>query len=104
MVENAGNVDSLKHKAKVIYSLTLSETFTIWHISFQSFSKCFHTCLFFFLLFLGGRRIVIFTVCSFYIVLFATSDAVICRSGTYQSPQSLFSSQNQANGKNSHFL
>ena len=51
MVENAGNVDSLKHKAKVIYSLTLSETFTIWHISFQSFSKCFHTCLFFFLLF-----------------------------------------------------
>lgn len=99
MVENAGNVDSLKSKTKLIYSLTLSYL-TVWHISFQAFSKCVFIHAFLFLF--SFLVIVMFTVYSFYIVWFATNDAIIYRSRTYQSPQSFFSSQNQANGKHIH--
>lgn len=58
MVENAGNVDSLKCKTKVIYSLTLS-SFTVWHISFQAFSKCvfIHAFLFLFPSFFGNSDV-----------------------------------------------
>ena len=150
MVENAGNVDSLKRKTKVIYSLTLSSTLALRHI-FSLFRNVLSYMLFFFC-FLLFLVIVMFTVYSFYIVLFATNfslscigegngnplqcsclenprdgeawwasvygvaqsrtrlkwlssssnDAVIYRSRTYQSPQSFFSSQNQANGKHIH--
>ena len=76
MVENAGNVDSLKCKTKVIYSLTLSSTLSLFGIfPFSLFRNVLLYMLFFFLLFLV---IVMFTVYSFYIVLFASNFSLSC--------------------------